>query len=211
MILTLLSFDEENNTKAFEEFQSICRQRYALLLSQPFQRVGDNAYYTAMKPFNAIACPYLAIDLHVAMRRSNARVVFVHDMLDFAVDGQARIDLEGPGFDAARRMLAAIPDSKASMQFRGFGQRIDIALNALSLLYIDMLATLTKVETEVFHHLRDLQFQQFSDPTVTRTYGLQKVVAQRLDKSPVAIHKSLRSSRYQHIADTAQAMRAIIT
>ncbi len=210
MILSILTFDAEKTGDAFEQFQKMCRQRYSLFLSHPFQTLEGPVWYSSMKPFNAVACPYLMFDAMLALRAGKPRMVFVHDMLEYGTDGKVRIDVDGPGFETALRMVDSLPMGQASMAYRGFGQRIDIALNALSVLYLEMLSTLTKVETGVLREIRSLQFDQYADPTITRTYGLQKVAAEHLGKSPVAIHKSLRSCKYELMADTAKAMRALI-
>jgi len=210
MILTILSFDADKVRNEFDEFQKQCRQRYSLFLGHPFQVLEHELWYTVLKPFNAVVCPYLMMDAMLALRAGKPRIVFVHDMLEYGTDGKVRIDVTGPGFETAQRMIDNLTPGQPAMQFRGFGQRIDIAMNALSVLYLEMLGTLTKVETGVMREIRSLQFAQYSDPTITRTYGLQKVAAERLGKSPVAIHKSLRSCKYELMSDTAKAMRAII-
>lgn len=210
MILSLIHLPTENHVAQFQEFNELCRQRYSLYISQPFQAVDPRTYYTVIKPFNAGGIPFLMLDQFIHMRRANIRAAFVHDMVNFSEDGSVRLDVNGPGYDAASRLITSIPAKTPGLKFAGFGQRIDIALNALSALYLHMLSTFTKVEAETLQHLRDLQFSKFNDPIVSRTYGLQKVVAENLGKSPVAIHKSLRSSQYQSIADTAQAMRELI-
>jgi hypothetical protein len=210
MILCILSFEADKVGEEFESFQKLCRQRYPLFLSHPFQALEGQIWYTVLKPFNAVVCPYLMMDVMLALRAGKPRMVFVHDMLEYGADGKVKIDVAGPGFETAMRMVDSLPSGQSSMVFRGFGQRIDIAMNALSVLYLEMLGTLTKVETGVLREVRNLQFEQYADPTISRTYGLQKVAAEHLGKSPVAIHKSLRSCKFELMADTAKAMRAII-
>ena len=101
----------------------------------------------------------------------------------------------------------SLPTTQARMTFKGFGNRIDIGLNALGLLYMEILTSLTKVEANVLTLLRELQYEKYQDPLEVRTFGLQKRVAAKLGKSPVAVHKSLRSAKYPLLAETAVSMK----
>lgn len=208
MIFVLFTLDQGKNKKALDRFQSVSAQRYADRLSQPFERLDERRIFTSIKPFHAGILPYLLLDFSVQARAVACQTIFANDVLDFSLPQQQTLSAE----DALRLLadLEVTPNGLLTSSFRGFGPRIDLALNTIARLYLECLFTLTRVEAEVIETLRTLQYERYQDPIQARSFGLQKVAAERLGKSPVAIHKSLKSSRFELISDTAKAMQSII-
>lgn len=213
MILATIQPAETTVETEQEAFLALTKERYGPYLQTGFEPMGEpKAFVSLLKPVNASVCPYLVLDYFIHNRRQPASIAFVHDISTFGMSGGlAPAHDVRPDFELALRVAQSQDAKKPTLQFKGFGHRMDIAFNALALLYVDILGSLTRVEAEVLSHLRELQFSRENSPSVLRTYGLQKVIAKRLDKSPVAIHKSLRSSKFQLLSDTANAMNQMIS
>lgn len=210
MILTLITLKSPQQAPAMAPFQDIARKRYRRYLSQEFTEYAPGVWYTGVKPYHSNIFPFLVMDLHILLRGVTCNVFFGHDLLPYNTVEHERIQLNEPLEQKIEAIRHKIPQSKSHIRFQGFGNRVDIGLNALSTLYVEMLSTLTQVECDVLTQLRDFQYLQYEDPTVTRTFGLQKKVADKLSKSPVAIHHSLRSSKYLLMAETATAMKEMM-
>jgi hypothetical protein len=207
MILTLLTIESPKQAKRFSEFQAQVHERYGTYLAQEFFPYNENSWYTAVKPYHSGIFPYLTLDALVFFRGSPCHFFFGHDLLPFGTMTREELELDPAVKSEMDNILRREPSPKSLIEFHGFGTRIDIGLNALGVLYLDILDSLTKVEAEVLTHIRTLQYEKYQDPMNGKTFGLQKQVAARLEKSPVAIHKSLRSSKYPLLADTAKAMK----
>jgi len=206
MILALLTLETDSPPSGVVTFQQILEKRYAAYLHTPMTPFENQNFYLAVKPYHAGIFPFMVLDLMIHARALPCHWLFAHDILPYSTsEGQVFID------DVVGKQLQDLSETLTTtepmMTFKGFGNRIDIGLNALSLLYIEILSSLTKVEAGVLSVLRELQFEKYKDPLNVRTFGLQKQVATRLDKSPVAIHKSMRSAKYMLLADTATSMK----
>lgn len=209
MILALFTLETGKHFQRFEPYLSLCAERYDHLLASKFEPVDDLVWMTTLKPVHGGVAPYLVLDLMISARHIPCHVLFANDVLDF----RGNHEPISPSSDEVLR-LASQSSQKHSMTasacFQGFGPRIDIALNAISQLYMEILLSLTQVESNVLSSLRSLQYVRYSDPCETRTFGLQKHVATELEKSPVAVHKSLRSAKYDLLASSAKSMSSII-
>lgn len=210
MILSILTFQSEQPSAHFQPFAELCAERYGDFLSQPFQPFGSESRYSAVKPYHSGIFPFLAMDLMIMNRGVNCQLFFGHDLLPYSAEDQQRVYIDEQVQEKIKLIIATFPKDRAAMRFQGYGNRIDIGLNALSTLYMDLLSSLTQVECGVLKLIRQLQFERFGDPAETKTFGLQKLVAQRLGKSPVAIHKSLRSAKFTLLAETATAMKEMM-
>jgi len=210
MILTLITLDSPKHVSSFDEFLGLTEQRYSSYLSQPLTPFKSGTWYTAVKPYHSGIFPFLAFDMMVMFRALPCQFFFGHDLLTFGSAEAGEIQVDDGLLAQFEEVLRQHPSGSSHMHFQGFGSRIDIGLNALSRLYVDNLTSLTRVESEVLTHLRTLQFDKYGDPMNLRTFGLQKQVAERLDKSPVAIHKSLRSAKFALLAETATAMKEMM-
>ncbi len=209
MILALFRLDSPRQVKRMQPFIDLLQDRYGEVLLHPLNQLDPLTWHTALKPFHSGYFPFIALDMMIELRGLPAQMIFAHDLLKFGRPGEV-LELDAPTLEEVQRLLGTLPAESAQLEFKGFGPRIDIALNIISTLYIDILGHLTKVEAEVLQHLRSLQYEKFEDPSNVRTFGLQKRVAALLDKSPVAVHKSLRSAKYELLADTATAMKNLI-
>lgn len=210
MILTLIKLDSTKHLKSFDVFAKLAAERYSEYLSTDLVPYDNRSWYTAVKPYHAGIFPFFSLDMLIQCRGLPCKFFFGHDLLTFGNSVGAVLNIDAPLRAEIDRILKDFPMGGATMRFRGFGNRIDIGLNALSNHYCDILGTLTKVESEVLGRLRALQFQKHGTPMNVRTFGLQKKVAGELGKSPVAIHKSLRSAKYGLVADTARAMKGMM-
>ncbi|MDA3873637.1 MAG: hypothetical protein PF795_06725 [Kiritimatiellae bacterium] len=210
MILTLITLKSPQQASSLAPFEEVARSRYHRYLSQEFTVYAPGVWYTAVKPYHSGIFPFLVMDLHILLRGITCNVFFGHDLLPYNAVEHERILLTGPLTQEIERIRHKTPATKSHMRFQGFGNRVDIGLNALSTLYVDMLSSLTRVECDVLTHLREYQYTLYNDPTSIRTFGLQKKVADTLDKSPVALHHSLRSSKYLLLAETATAMKEMM-
>jgi len=210
MILTILTIESPKHAKRFAEFQHLAHERYATYLAQEFHPYNATSWYTAVKPYHSGIFPFLALDALVFFRGSPCHFFFGHDLLPFGTMTREELELDPAVKDEVDKIINRDPSPKSLIEFHGFGTRIDIGLNALGVLYLDILDSLTKVEAEVLSHLRTLQYDKYKDPMNVKTFGLQKQVAKKLEKSPVAVHKSLRSAKYPLLAETATAMKAMM-
>ncbi|WFB37218.1 hypothetical protein P3T73_05525 [Kiritimatiellota bacterium B12222] len=207
MILNIISLHPHRNTPPFEPFEKLCAERYGQFLGQEFCQYAPSSWYTAIKPYNSSIFPFMAMDLMIMYRACPCQIFFGHDLLPYSTEAQQPLHIDDSMQQQINQIINRGNRNECSMEYRGFGNRIDIGLNALSTLYMEILSSLTKVECGVLTHIRSLQFERYGDPTETRTFGLQKIVAEKLEKSPVAVHKSLRSAKYHLLAETATAMR----
>jgi hypothetical protein len=207
MILAFLKLDSATPPAGFKGFQTLLTERYASYVHQPLTPFENRHWYLAIKPYHAGIFPFLALDLMSQVRKLPCHLHFAHDVLPYSSTSTGENYLD----DTVTQQLHDLADSlqlaEPRMTFKGFGNRIDIGLNALALLYMDILGSLTKVECSVLTLLRTLQFEKYGDPLEVRTFGLQKQVASQLGKSPVAIHKSLKSAKYPLLAETATSMK----
>lgn len=210
MILTLITLKSPQQVSSMRPFEEVAVSRYHRYLSQEFTAYAPGVWYTGVKPYHSGIFPFLVMDLHILLRGIPCNVFFGHDLLPYNAVEHERIQLTETLEQEIERIRHKIPSTKSHMRFQGFGNRVDIGLNALSTLYVDMLSSLTRVECDVLTHLRRFQFDLYNDPAATRTFGLQKKVADTLEKSPVAIHHSLRSSKYLLLAETATAMKEMM-
>ncbi|MEX2607312.1 MAG: hypothetical protein WD708_08205 [Kiritimatiellia bacterium] len=210
MILTLIILKSPQQVSAMKPFEEMARSRYHPYLSQEFTVYAPGVWFTAVKPYHSGIFPFLALDLHILLRGVSCNVFFGHDLLPYNAVDHERILLSESLEQEIKRIRRQLPHTKSHLRFQGFGNRVDIGLNALSTLYMELLSSLTRVECDVLTHLRNFQHLQFKDPTVTKTFGLQKKVADALNKSPVAIHHSLRSAKYPLLAETATAMKEMM-
>jgi hypothetical protein len=210
MILALLTLDSPKHVKAFDAFLDLIHKRYASFLSQPLEPVGNHTRFSAVKPYHSEAFPFLALDMLVHFRNQPCQLFFGHDMLTLNGSESVRVLPGGALSESVASVLKDSPKGQPCLRFQGFGPRIDLALNALATLYVDLLSSLTKVEAEVIEQLRTLQYEKYNCPISVKTFGLQKQVAAKLGKSPVAIHKSLRSAKFDLVSDTASAMKQIM-
>ncbi|MGA0333235.1 MAG: hypothetical protein ACO3N7_08950 [Kiritimatiellia bacterium] len=207
MILSLITVQPPRFSAAFHTFTEMCEHRYAGYLHQPYRGFSNGAWYTAIKPYHSGIFPFLALDLMVMFRGSKCNLFFGHDLLPYSMDERDPVFLDETTQHQITSIVNELPKRSSGLYFRGYSSRIDIGLNALSTLYMEILGSLTEVECGVLRNIRELQFERYQDPIETKTFGLQKLVAERLGKSPVAVHKSLRSSKYHLLADTANAMK----
>jgi len=207
MILSLITLQPTRHSASFASFADICAERYSPYLHQPFRSFSTGGWYSAFKPFHSGVFPFLALDLMIMFRGCTANLFFGHDLLPYSIGDEQPLYLNENIQSQINTIVKELPKKNSGMLYRGYGNRIDIGLNALATLYMEILGSLTEVESGVLRHIRELQFERYQDPTKTKTFGLQKVVAQRLHKSPVAVHKSLRSAKYTLLADTANAMK----
>lgn len=207
MILTVLTLNSPRTAPSFEPFEQLCSERYSSMLGQDFVPYAPGTWYTAVKPYHSGIFPFIALDLMIMFRGNPCKLFFGHDLLPYTSQEKSDIHLDDGMQNQINQIISYNSKTTSSMQFKGYGNRIDIGLNALSKLYMDILSSLTKVECEVLNHIRDLQFQKNKNVMETKTFGLQKLVAEKLNKSPVAIHKSLRSAKYPLLAETAIAMK----
>lgn len=210
MILSIITLRPAKNVPSFHVFEELCAQRYASYLNQEFNAFAPNAWYTAIKPYHSGIFPFLAMDLMIQYKGHPCQIFFGHDLLPYNADETHPVYLDDMVQMQIQQNLSLGAKNQSGMQFRGFGNRIDIGLNALSTLYMEILGSLTQVECGVLSEIRNLQFQRHQDPCETKTFGLQKIVAKKLNKSPVAIHKSLRSSKYALLSETATAMKQMM-
>ena len=207
MILGLIQLDSAKPPAGFSDFQQILTERYSEYVLQPLTPFENQNWYLAVKPYHAGMFPFMAMDLMSTMRGLKCQLMFVHDVLPYSTTGVAEVFQDEAVTKQLHELCEAMSFNETSMTFRGFGSRIDIGLNALSLLYMEILCSMTKVESGVVALLRKLQYEKYRDPLEVRTFGLQKQVAAGLGKSPVAIHKSLRSAKYHLLAETATSMK----
>lgn len=209
MLLSLFTLDHGKYKKNSDRFLTVLGKRYPDRLAGGMGTLDDRRFYLGVKPFHAGVIPYVLLDFAVQARGIPCHAVFANDILDYRGD-ETLEQLTPEKIESLLPSLEAHPGRKLTAEFRGFGPRIDLALNTIARLYLDVLFTLTRVEAEVLDQLRELQFDRYGDPTQGRTFGLQKHVAERLGKTPVAVHKSLKSAKYELISDTAKAMQSII-
>lgn len=210
MILSLFTIDTPKSTRAFEAFSGIVAERYSRLLAQPLQAVATLTQAAAIKPIHAGVLPYMVMDLLIHSRRLPCHIIMAQDVLDFGAANDGLHHLQ----EAIEQLQRECPKNnvhQASVYFRGFGPRIDMSLNTICLLFMDILMSLTQVEGDALTCLRARQFERYENPMELKTFGLQKVVANDLGKSPVAIHKSLRSAKFDLICHTVRAMQEIIS
>lgn len=210
MILSIVHIHPAKKAPSFQPFEALCTRRYAGYLSQEFSAFTPGAWYTAVKPYHSGIFPFLAMDLMILNGGYPCHLFFGHDLLPYSADDSHPVYLDDMLHSHIQQTLSKLPKSKSALHFKGFGNRIDIGLNALAALYMDILGSLTQVECHVLSQIRQLQFEREQDPCTTKTFGLQKLVAKKLGKSPVAIHKSLRSSKYTLLAETANAMKQMM-
>ncbi len=209
MILVAITLENSKHLKQFLPYLSVLNERYLPFLGQAVTEIEPGKWVSSVKPFHAGIFPYLCLDAMIYTGQAHTKLYFANDILDFSIDQDvSESDLS--------RLIQQHPaninlkSQKACSHYQGFGRRIDMALNAISCLVFDSLHSLTNVETSVLRELRRLQFEHYKDPCITRTYGLQKQVAETLGKSPVAVHKSLKSSKYELVADSANTMKSIL-
>ncbi|MDF3128786.1 hypothetical protein P0Y35_06225 [Kiritimatiellaeota bacterium B1221] len=210
MILSILTFQTPRTPPSFQPFADLCNERYAPYLSQPFSNFGPESWYSAVKPYHSGIFPFLAMDLMILYRGCTSNLFFGHDLLPYSSDENHPAQMDDSVMNQVNAIVSSISKGTSTMQFRGYGNRIDIGLNALSTLYMEILSSLTQVECGVLSYIRQLQFEKYQDPMETKTFGLQKLVAEKLNKSPVAVHKSLRSAKYNLLAETATAMKQLM-
>jgi hypothetical protein len=210
MILTLITIESPKKAKHFSKFENLAQSRYATYLSQEFASYDSTSWYTAVKPYHSGLFPFLVLDALIHFRGTPCHFFFGHDLLPFGSMTREELELDETVKHELESIVNRAPSPKSLMEFHGFGTRIDIGLNALGVLYMDILDSLTKVEADVLSTLRTLQFEKYADPMNVKTFGLQKRVAEMLGKSPVAVHKSLRSAKYPLLADTATAMKEMM-
>lgn len=210
MILILFTVNSPKQAKLFPAFKKIAKERYSGYLAQEFAPYNKFSWFTAVKPYDSGVFPFLALDAMIHFRGGSCRFFFGHDLLPFGTMTREEMELDETVQREVDSILSRESGHQSRMEFHGFGTRIDVGLNALGVLFMDMLDSLTKVETHVLSELRTLQFEKYGDPTMVKTFGLQKRVAERLDKSPVAVHKSLRSSKFPLLADTALAIKGMM-
>jgi hypothetical protein len=207
MILTFITLPSPKQLPAFQQFQDWAHAHYGVYLIQEFTEYTSGAWYTAVKPYHSGIFPFLSLDLFVLLRGAPCNLFFGHDLLPYHAIDHESIQINDSMQSEFDRILKENDSPKSHIRFQGFGNRIDIGLNALSTLYVDILESLTQKESDVVRCLREFQFTEFKDPSVIKTYGLQKKVADHLEKSPVSIHHSLRSSKFSLLAETATAMK----
>lgn len=209
MILVAITLENSKHLKPFQAYLSILTDRYRPFLGQEITEIEPGKWVSSVKPFHAGIFPFLCMDTMVYTGQAHTHLYFANDILDFSVDQDVSVhDLNRLIHPHQKKPKRISP--KASSRYQGFGRRMDMALNAIAHLVFDSLHSLTKVETSVLRELRRQQFEHFRDPCITRTYGLQKKVAEALGKSPVAVHKSLKSSKYDLMADSANTMKALL-
>lgn len=209
MILALFTLEAGKYLRRFEPFLSVTGERYGKVLASRFEPVDDLIWMATIKPIHGVIAPYLVLDLMITARQLPCHVLFANDVLDF----RGKHEPLSPENDEVQRLASQSTQKHnitATTSYQGFGPRIDIALNAISLLYMEILLSLTQVEANVLSSLRAKQYERYQHPGETRTFGLQKHVAHELEKSPVAVHKSLRSAKYDLLASSAKSMSAII-
>lgn len=152
----------------------------------------------------------MAMDMMILLRGVPCHVCF-DDLLPISShDSPVALTLTDSQAERITEIANSAPTERSHVSFEGFGPRIDVGLNGLSVLFVDILASLTRVEAEVLSLMRSLQYDKYGDPRETKTFGLQKQVATQLEKSPVAIHKSLRSSKYHLLAEATNAMQGML-
>ncbi len=210
MILGLFTLHTAKALPEFSKFEKVLRERYAPILSAPVAERASGSWFTGVKPYHASFFPYMAMDMMIALRAMPSHICFVHDLLPITTSESPTLLLGPDQEEKIEELINQAPMDQNHLKFQGFGQRIDIGLNGLSTLFVDILASLTRVESEVLSRMRHLQFEKYGDPRETKTFGLQKQVAKQLEKSPVAIHKSLRSSKYHLLAEASGAMRGLL-
>lgn len=210
MILAFLKLESPTPPLGLKGFQGLLADRYASYIHQPLTPFENQSWYLAVKPYHAGIFPFIAMDLMTQVRGLQGHWMFAHDILPYSASGSEDMFLDETVTQQLHDLAESLSASAPAMSFKGFGNRIDIGLNALSLLYMEILTSLTKVESNVLTLLRTLQYEKYKDPLEVRTFGLQKQVAARLEKSPVAIHKSLRSAKYQLLAETATSMKNML-
>jgi hypothetical protein len=211
MILGLIKLQSAKSPSGFSEFEKILDERYQDYVLHPLTAFESQNWYMAVKPYHAGMFPFMALDLLSTLRGLNCQLMFVHDVLPYSTSGVADVFKDESVTRQLQELCESMNFTETRMVYRGFGGRIDIGLNALSLLYMEILGSMTKVESDVVVLLRKLQYQKYKDPLEVRTFGLQKKVAEGLGKSPVAIHKSLRSAKYHLLAETATSMKNMMT
>ncbi|MCC5847750.1 MAG: hypothetical protein JJU29_06600 [Verrucomicrobia bacterium] len=209
MILALIKLESPKAQRAFEDVHQTLEERYRPLLAHDLQEMSPLCWATTVKPLHAGMVSYLVFDFMIHLRQTPCQFIFSNDLMDFRMQ-QEPLDKSQGLIDELLTSIGPAPQKESRISFRGFGPRIDICLNALGLLYLDILQSLTKVESEVLSSLRKLQYGKYKNPMESKTFGLQKHVASELGKSPVAIHKSLRSAKYELAASTARSMSEII-
>ena len=210
MILSIISLHPSKNAPSFNSFERLCAERYASYLGQEFNTFSPGTWYTAVKPYHSGIFPFMAMDLMIHYKCYPCQLFFGHDLLPYTANDNHQVYLDDLLQNQVQQTLKGNSTSQSSLHFKGFGNRIDIGLNALATLYMEILSSLTKVECQVLFEIRHLQFQRAQDPCESGTFGLQKQVAEKLGKSPVSIHKSLRSSKYMLLAETANAMKQMM-
>lgn len=209
MILVAISLESPKHLKQFKPYLSVLNERYTPFLGQTFVEVEPGKWASSVRPYHAGIFPFLCMDAMIHAGQAHANLLFANDILDFSNEQEltpadiGRLTLHSPSLPVPK-------SKKACSHYQGFGRRIDLALNAIARLVFDSLHSLTRVETDVLRELRHLQYKHYKDPCITRTYGLQKQVASILGKSPVAIHKSLKSSKYDLLAESANTMKSIL-
>jgi hypothetical protein len=206
MILALLKLDTPAPPPEVKRFQDLLNSRYGSTIDTPLTPFENRNLYLAVKPYHAGIFPFIAMDLMSIARGLHCHWLFAHDVLPYSTTG-GELMVDEVVSQQLHELSDSLPTTQARMTFKGFGNRIDIGLNALGLLYMEILTSLTKVEANVLTLLRELQYEKYQDPLEVRTFGLQKRVAAKLGKSPVAVHKSLRSAKYPLLAETAVSMK----
>ncbi len=209
MILAVIKLETPKALRVFESVEKTLEKRYRPLLAHDLQEMAPLCWATTVKPLHAGMVSFLALDLMIHLRQTPCQFIFSNDLMDFRMQREP-LEKSRDLVEELVKALAPSPLKESRMSFRGFGPRIDVCLNALGLLYLDILQSLTQVEANVLSSLRKLQFEKYKTPMESKTFGLQKHVASALGKSPVAIHKSLRSAKYELAASTARSMSEII-
>jgi hypothetical protein len=212
MILALFTIHSAKALPEFARFENLLKARYGDLLCSPPTRQPDHqSWITSLKPYHAGYFPFIALDMMILLRALPCHLHLVHDLLPITSDETNRaLQLTESQEQQLTSIIGKVNPERSLLRFVGFGPRIEIGLNGLSTLLVDILESLTRVESEVLADLRTLQYAEYSDPREVKTFGLQKKVAERLGKSPVAIHKSLRSSKYHLIAEATTSMRGMM-
>ena len=210
MILGLFTLHTAKALPEFSKFEKLLMERYAPILSMKVTERASGSWFIAVKPYHAKYFPFMAMDMMIMLRALPCHVCFAHDILPIGANDPSSIVLEPDQEERVEELITKAPADQSHLSFMGFGPRIDVGLNGLSTLFVDILASLTRVESEVLSRMRNLQYEKYGDPRETKTFGLQKQVATQLEKSPVAIHKSLRSSKYHLLAEASTAMRGML-
>jgi len=210
MILALFSLHTAKALPEFPKFEKLLQSRYAPVCSTPITVRASGSWMTSVKSYHASYFPHMALDMMIMLRAFPCHVSFVHDLLPISSGDTPTLTLTPDQEKKVENILSKVPTDRSHLTFMGFGPRIDVGLNGLSTLFVDILEALTRVESEVLSQMRTMQYEKYGDPRETKTFGLQTLVANNLEKSPVAIHKSLRSSKYHLLAEATNAMRGML-